>query len=50
MVCMCCIHVIVYTQENGKVKKIQLAELQPDNRFIIDVNSIEGNLNRKTFE
>ena len=42
-------HVLYFEhmQENNKVKKIPLTELQPDSRFIIDVNDITGNLNRK---
>ena len=34
-------------QENDELKKIPLSELQPDNRFMVDVNKIEGNINRK---
>ena len=34
-------------QESNELKKFSLAELQPDNRFIVDVNKTEGNINRK---
>ena len=41
--------ILISLQENGQLKKIPLDKLQPDSRFIIDVNQTEGNLNRKLY-
>ena len=37
-------------QELGGYDKIRLSQLQPDGRFIVDVNDTAGQLNRKTFD
>lgn len=36
-----------YMQEFGGYAEIRLSELQPDGRFIVDVNDTTGQVNRK---
>ena len=36
-------------QELGGCGEIQISELQPDGRFIVDVNDTTGQLNRETY-
>ena len=39
----------MYIQEHGGYSEIQLSELQPDGRFIVDVNDTTGQRNRKMY-
>ena len=36
-------------QEHGGYDEIQISELQPDERFIVDVNDTTGQSNRKMY-